>query len=177
MLPLGELGVMASPGVEEAAQYRPLSDKWVMWAHLPYDTNWSVSSYKRILGFNTLEDLVALVENTPDVVVKNCMLFLMRSHIKPVWEDPANVGGGCFSFKVANRNVTQAWKVLCYAVAGGSIAGSPELYGTVCGATISPKRAFCIVKVWLNGTKYQDPSVLASVPGLNVEGCIFKRHM
>ena len=81
---------------EPEMQLHELSDKWVLWAHLPHDTNWTVQSYTRILGFNTAEDAVAIMERTPEVVIKNCMLFLMRSHINPVWEDPANKSGGLF---------------------------------------------------------------------------------
>ena len=25
----------------------PLYDKWVLWAHLPHDTDWSIRSYKK----------------------------------------------------------------------------------------------------------------------------------
>ena len=153
-----------------------LSDKWVLWAHLPHDTNWSVQSYTRLLGFNTVEDAVSLFENVPDVVTKNCMLFLMRSHIQPVWEDPANKDGGCFSFKVPNRNVVQAWKQLCYAIMGESICQDEGVYSDICGATISPKKAFCIIKIWMTGTRHMNTRVLAQVPGLSIDGCIFKKH-
>ena len=27
----------------------PLYDKWVLWAHLPHDTDWSLKSYKKIM--------------------------------------------------------------------------------------------------------------------------------
>ena len=26
----------------------PLYDKWVLWAHLPHDTDWGIKSYKKI---------------------------------------------------------------------------------------------------------------------------------
>ena len=26
-------------------KYRPLSDKWTLWAHLPHDIDWSINSY------------------------------------------------------------------------------------------------------------------------------------
>ena len=154
-----------------------LSDKWVVWAHLPHDTNWTVQSYKRLLGFNTAEDAVALYENTPEDVVRNCMLFLMRSHVQPVWEDPANRDGGCFSFKVPNRSVVTAWKQLCYAIIGGSVCEDAAVYRDICGATISPKKAFCIIKVWLTNTNHMNPRVLASITGLSKDGCIFKKHL
>ena len=34
------------------ATHHELSDKWVLWAHLPHDTSWTLESYKKILGFN-----------------------------------------------------------------------------------------------------------------------------
>ena len=153
-----------------------LSDKWVLWAHLPHDTNWSVNSYTRIMGFNTAEDAVALTEAVPEVVIKNCMLFLMRHQINPVWEDPANKDGGCFSFKVPNKNVVRAWRTLCYAIAGGSISSDPTLYSNICGATISPKRAFCIIKVWMEDMDFQNPRLIDESIGLPGHGCLFKKH-
>jgi len=44
------------------------------------------------------------------------------------------------------------------------------------GITISPKRSFCIVKVWLKNCKIQNPQKLTEVPGLSPAGCLFKRH-
>ena len=31
----------------------PLFDKWVLWAHLPHDTDWSIKSYKPIMEIIT----------------------------------------------------------------------------------------------------------------------------
>lgn len=171
---------MATSGTAVTAsgerEMHELSDKWVLWAHLPHDTNWSVKSYTRIMGFNTAEDAVSLTEAVPEVVIKNCMLFLMRHQINPVWEDPANKDGGCFSFKVPNKNVVRAWRTLSYAIAGGSIASDQALYSDICGVTISPKRAFCIIKIWMRGCKHMNPRELAAVAGLCTDGCIFKKH-
>ena len=44
------------------------------------------------------------------------------------------------------------------------------------GITISPKRSFCIVKIWMKNCTIQNPSKLAEIPGLSVQGCIFKKH-
>ena len=42
-----------------------LGDEWTMWAHLPHDTDWSVSSYKRIQDFNSVEQTITLTETLP----------------------------------------------------------------------------------------------------------------
>ena len=32
-----------------------LYDKWVLWAHLPHDTDWSLRSYNKIIELNSVE--------------------------------------------------------------------------------------------------------------------------
>ncbi len=82
----------------------PLYDNWVLWAHLPHDTDWSIKSYKKIMDICSVEDMLILYLAIPEKLVKNCMLFLMRRNINPTWEDVSNRNGGCFSFKVINKN-------------------------------------------------------------------------
>ena len=153
-----------------------LHDKWTLWAHLPHDTDWSVNSYKEIDTLSTMEDAIALCETLPEKMVKNCMLFLMREGISPTWEDPKNRQGGCFSFKVANKSVFSTWKNLSYVLVGETLSNNHKMLSNINGITISPKRAFCIVKVWLSNCTVQSPAKLTEVPGLSTHGCIFKRH-
>ena len=42
-----------------------LSDKWVLWAHLPHDTDWSLNSYKNIMEIDTVEGMIALYKVLP----------------------------------------------------------------------------------------------------------------
>ena len=35
-----------------------LYDKWTVWAHLPHDTDWSVSSYKKIMSLEKFQKSV-----------------------------------------------------------------------------------------------------------------------
>jgi hypothetical protein len=44
------------------------------------------------------------------------------------------------------------------------------------GITISPKKNFCIVKIWLENCIMQDPESLIEVPNLSIQGCLFKKH-
>jgi hypothetical protein len=165
-----------SPESAEPALH-PLGSKWTLWAHLPHDTDWSVDSYKRIMTFDTVEDLVALYGAIPETMVRNCMLFLMREDVRPTWEDARNRDGGCFSFKVGNKTVPSVWTRLSYALAGETLSPDQPLMDSVTGVTISPKKNFCVVKVWLSGCGYKDPTALVEIPGLSTTGCIFKRHL
>lgn len=168
----------ASPSPENAESApHPLSSTWTLWAHLPHDTDWSVDSYKRIVTFDTVEDLIALYQAVPETMIRNCMLFLMREDVRPTWEDAKNRDGGCFSFKVGNKTVPSVWTQLSYALAGETLASDQSLMDTITGVTISPKKNFCVVKVWLSGCDYKNPEGLLAIAGLPTAGCIFKRHL
>ena len=154
----------------------PLYDKWVLWAHLPHDTDWSIKSYKNIMCITSVEHMLSLYSVIPEKLVKNCMLFLMRKGISPTWEDPQNRDGGCFSFKVNNKNVQTVWQNLSFMLVGETLSNNHKMLSIINGITISPKRSFCIIKIWLSNCTVQNPETLASVPNLSIQGCIFKRH-
>lgn len=163
--------------IQNMEEFNLLSDKWTLWAHLPHDTDWSISSYKKIYTMGTVEDSIALTETLPDVLVKNCMLFLMKEGIKPIWEDPKNRAGGCFSYKISNKCVYEVWKELSYVLVGESISSQPSFVANVTGITISPKKNFCIIKIWMSNCANQNPCIVTSeVKGLTSNGCLFKKH-
>ena len=157
--------------------FHPLSDKWCLWAHLPHDIDWSLNSYKAIYTMGTVEEAIAITESMPDILVKNCMLFIMRKGVKPTWEDPVNRNGGCFSYKVSNKCVYDVWKELTYVLVGGSISKSSSFVSCVTGITISPKKNFCIIKIWMTNCVNQNPEIITSeIKGLISQGCLFKKH-
>ena len=86
---------MEVAGVKEqqATGCNRLKSKWVLWAHFPHDTDWSVASYKKVAEFETVESVIAVTQSLPEKLVKNCMLFLMKEGIQPIWEDPMNRDG------------------------------------------------------------------------------------
>lgn len=158
------------------SEFHPLSNKWTLYAHLPHDTDWSIDSYKSFLEMNYLEESVALLETIPEILVKNCMLFLMKNDIKPIWEDPGNRNGGCFSYKVHIKDINVAWKNLCYSIIGNTITKFESLSSVINGATISPKKNFYIVKIWTASCAIQSVQHLADIPGLDKTGVLFRKH-
>ena len=104
------------------------------------------------------------------------MLFIMRDVIKPIWEDPKNRKGGCFSYKVSNKCVAKAWRHLCYHLMGETISIDSNTLNKITGATISPKKNFCIVKIWMSDCSIQNTTTLNSISYLDKQGVIFKRH-
>jgi len=154
-----------------------LYDKWNMYYHLPQDKNWGLSSYKLIMGdIDSAEKVIALNQTIPENIVKYCMLFVMRVGITPMWEDPKNRTGGCFSFKVINKQVYGVWKSLLYALCGETLFHDRSYHKLVNGITISPKKNFCIIKIWMIDYTMQNPEALITIPNLFTQGCLFKKH-
>ena len=154
-----------------------LENEWKLWAHLPHDTDWSIKSYHHVSTFTTVENTIAVTETLPEVLVKNCMLFVMKNNVMPIWEDEQNRDGGCFSYKVINKNVYDVWKELTYVLVGGTISSNTQFVKNVTGITISPKKNFCIVKIWLKNCEFQNPTAVTNdVKGISPQGCLFKKH-
>lgn len=166
----------SSSNTKMSEEFHTLYDKWVLYAHLPHDTNWSIDSYKSILEFNAAEQALTLFETIPDIMINNCMLFLMRDNIKPIWEDEHNRDGGCFSFKVSNQQVPSVWRNLCYSTIGETASTDNKFMKNINGITISPKRNFCIIKIWVKTCDFSDVKSLSNAIGINKTDVLFKKH-
>ena len=163
---------------QQNPEFHKLTNKWNLWAHLPHDTDWGINSYKNIYKFTTIEEAVAITETLPEILVKNCMLFIMKDNILPIWEDPKNRNGGCFSYKISNKIVYEVWCNLTYLLLGESLSSNETCVSSITGITISPKKNFCIIKIWLTNCSFQNPELITSeIKGIISQGCLFKKHM
>ena len=151
-----------------------LNDKWVLYHHLPSDKDWTLSGYAVLdKDICTVEHLCSLKDALPEKMIKYSMLFFMRNEIKPLWEDPKNRTGGCFSYKVFNKHVEQVWRDMMCLVAGERIVVEDVDNMCINGITISPKKNFCIVKIWICDLDHQDPKIIAHVDNLMRHGSVF----
>jgi hypothetical protein len=82
-----------------------LDDRWALYFHDPDDPLWTLNSYKQIGIISTVDDFIEANKAFADLWSKG-MFFLMREHIQPLWEDPYNKNGGCFSYKVNKPDVS-----------------------------------------------------------------------
>ena len=169
--------IMESSNMETSSlETHKLFDKWVLWAHLPHDTDWSLKSYIKIMEFDNLETLLKIQKIIPEKMIKNCMLFYMKKGVNPTWEDPKNKEGGCFSFKVVNKNVFRCWNTLLTYLSTNNISKNEKFIEKITGVTISPKKTFCIIKIWMETVQYQNVMMLENINFMNIHGCLFKRH-
>lgn len=167
----------ATPTTTSTDGFHALKNAWTLWAHLPHDTDWSSKSYKKVYTMKTMEEVIAITETLPKELVQNCMLFLMKDGIMPMWEDKQNRTGGCFSYKISNKHVTDVWREMSYVLTGGSISATKSFVINVTGITISPKKNFCIIKIWMGNCNNQNPAIVTTdVNYIVPQGCIFKKH-
>ena len=160
-----------------------LNTNWVVWYHSPTDKSWSKDSYKPILELEYLEDYLVLenswIKCLPSVM--EGMFFVMRKFkngktIYPQWEDINNKDGGYWSFKVDNADAQDVWAKLCKYIIGETICRediSPMQFN---GISISPKKHFCIIKIWLATCNFQNASLINCNSGIDAHGCLFKKH-
>ena len=154
-----------------------LSDEWNLFYHLPQNKSWVLSSYITICGnIHELDELIAINVAVSDHIIRNCMLFLMRTGIQPVWEDVKNRSGGCFSYKVVNDSVPEVWRTLVYLLCGNTLMTNAENMKLVNGITVSPKKQFSIIKIWLRDCSLQNPDVVVDFPNLKKFGGMFRKH-
>lgn len=167
----------SSSEIQKLDKTHLLNNEWVLWGHLPHNTDWSLTSYVQIASFEYLEEAITITESLSSTLVENCMLFLMKKGINPTWEDPKNRGGGVFSYKVISKNVHKCWKDLTYVIVGDTVSKDDDFVAKVTGITISPKKNFCIVKIWMTDCSKQNAAVVTTdLKGLNNYGCLFKKH-
>jgi hypothetical protein len=147
------------------------SEAWVLWAHLPQNPDWSLSGYQKIMKVECVEHALSLYQHLPEALITGCMFFLMRENITPLWEDERNKNGGFFSYKV-NKNIASTWKDVSFSLMGNTLSDASLNQG-ITGISISPKKNFCILKVWTGNRKCTDPS---KIKLLKSDGCIFKEN-
>lgn len=130
-----------------------LNDIWSIYFHDPYDTNWDDKSYKFISTISSVEEFVAVFHTFKELMYKG-MFFIMKEHIMPRWEDEYNKNGGCFSFKVGKYLLEEKLFELYSQLLGETLAKSNEYAKNVNGISISPKKNYYIIRIWIADNKY-----------------------
>ncbi len=156
-----------------------LQTPWVLWFHKTKDVDWSAKSFIQLYEINTIEDFWRLYSNWEECLpnIETNMYFLMRKGVLPMWEDKSNIQGGSWSVKISRNNVYSAWTELSMALIGETITQNNELSGIVNGISISPKKYFCIVKIWNNNNSYNTDDVISrNIPFLDLSKMLYKSN-
>ena len=101
---------------------------WCLYYHNPADTKWTPDSYQMISTVKTWGEFFAVMKAMEDISVQQGMLFWMREGVPPLYENHANIKGGCYSLRVNRSRATHYF--MQYTVAsllGGAINDSGNL--------------------------------------------------
>jgi Eukaryotic initiation factor 4E len=138
-----------------------LNDTWTVYFHEPSDPDWTMGSYVRLDQISSIEAFWKVHEGVRPFLNRG-MFFLMREHVFPCWDDPSNIKGGCISLKIPKEDVEAFWEKVGTRLLGETLVVPPgdceeaDAWSAVNGVSISPKRFFCICKLWLKETVLTD---------------------
>jgi hypothetical protein len=132
-----------------------LNCNWVLWYH--FDMNsWGVDSFRKLIIISTVEDFWRFVEslkNVNNLLVEH--LYFMREGIMPMWEDPKNRNGGCWSIKIDIKDSYIVFvKILMFLVTENILINDEtNLSEEITGISLCQKNNYnCILQIW-NGDK------------------------
>ena len=152
-----------------------LNNKWVLWYHSLKNPNWDNKSYIKVIEIKTLLDYKLLYEVLRINHIQNGMFFLMKNDIFPTWEDPKNRLGGCISFKYDN-NILKEWLKIILLCMTNNLSNKKNI-NEINGLSISPKKEFNIVKVWVkNDSKDHKKIIKTYEPFIILDKSIYKKH-
>lgn len=146
--------------------------RWTLYHHDPENKDWGMMGYDVVFpGISTAEEASTLCSKMSEDAIKHTMWFLMRDPVTPRWEDPANADGGYYQYRVANKYAAEVWRMLflkCCSdelvAKNGEVESGEVESGVVNGITISPRKFFCTIKIWLN--KKMEESAISLIPNL-----------
>lgn len=127
-----------------------LNDIWSVYFHDISNPSWTMESYVRLGTMNTVDEFVAYRDAIETYITRG-MFFIMREHVFPCWDDPFNINGETISIKILKCNVSDTWGHLAAHAVGEVFFGKgrDNLSCNVNGISISPKKSFCIIKIWM----------------------------
>jgi hypothetical protein len=137
-------------------------DEWNVWYHHIKDI-WSIDGYKKIYTITnplTFWQLYNNWELLGGVTAKH--FFLMKNNTQPIWEDPLNIKGGCWSFKVIDSMADELWEDLSVLAITNELLNDTNIMGL---SIALKKNNTCVVKIWnddsmKNSIKYINKNIL-----------------
>ncbi|QIW96700.1 hypothetical protein AMS68_002218 [Peltaster fructicola] len=80
-------------------------------------------------------------------------IHLFHKGVKPIWEDPRNVKGGSWTFRVPKSQAAEFWKELCMMAIGEKLQSAVESNRTtfrddICGISLGVRFNSHLIQVW-----------------------------
>ena len=124
-----------------------LNNEWVIYFHDFMDTNWNRESYEKLVSIDNVVDFWTIFNIIKEKLSVG-MFFFMKKNIFPKWDDNENTKMSYVSIKILKTNASFFMeKILMHLMTDTLYTNNPQLIN---GLSISPKKNFCICKIWIN---------------------------
>ena len=153
----------------------PLNNTWVIWYH-DNNKDWTIKGYKKIYEIKTIEDFWEVYLRLNNPLLLKGQFFLMKNNIEPIWENKDNINGGCWSYKINKSDTLISWLYLSIYLCGEILTKEHEHMDIINGISISPKKNFCIIKIWNNNNKIIDNILINKINNINLSMCLYKSN-
>ena len=147
---------------------------WCLYYHNPADTKWTPDSYQTVGTAKTWGEFFAITKALEEVSIQQGMLFWMREGVPPLYENHANIKGGCYSLRISRPRSSHYFMLYTVASMLGSVV--QESGNIIQGVSISPKRiaeknqSFNVIKIWNKDcTRFNKPDQLIHLD--NIQQC------
>jgi len=147
---------------------------WSVYYHEPANTKWTPDSYEKIGTAHTWGEVFSIMNALDDVSIQQGMIFWMREDVPPLYENHANIKGGCYSIRINRNQAVRYYEMYMIATMLGTVIQDPA--NIIQGVTISPKRIveknqnFNVIKIWNKDcTKYNNTDELCRLE--NIQQC------
>ena len=97
-----------------------LHRNWSFWFHKIDNITWEMDSYRLVYSFNNILDFWKLYNNNNSFNLG--MSFLMKKDVLPIYEDPENINGGVWSFRILRKDIAQVWLDLNLGLIGETLS-------------------------------------------------------
>jgi len=111
--------------------------------------------------FDTIQDFWSCFHAlpSPDTVQYKHCFHMMKTGVKPEWEDTENVNGGTWTFKVEKQNSYDVWQSLLLSVIGETFTCALPSSDEICGVTVkggSTNGAQLFIQIWHKDSRYRN---------------------
>jgi|TARA_B110000914_G_scaffold177913_1_gene159562 hypothetical protein len=153
----------------------PLNNNWVIWYH-DNNNDWTINGYKKIYEITTIEDFWEIYLRLNNYILLKGQFFLMKKGIEPIWENEENVKGGCWSYKINKNDSFMSWLYLSINICGEIITKDHKNIDSINGISLSPKKNFCIIKIWNNDRTNIENILVDKINNINLSLCLYKNN-
>jgi len=155
-----------------------LENSWTFWYDKYIGPKKTVEEYEaalvKITTFDCIQDFWKWHNNLPAVglIQTSSSFHLMKSGIRPLWEDKSNANGGNLSFKLPKEDVNEVWLQLALRVIGEQFFQYIHKDDEICGLTFSQRKTDAVISIWQKNASIVDVKSLTSVVQSFVPGTI-----